>query len=211
MYKCVIFDVDGTLIDTEEGILASLQRVVKEELNQDIDLDKLKFALGIPGDAALRELGIKDIAKANHNWIKYGEDYSHLIKVYEGIEKNLERLQNTGIYIGIATSRTVQELENDFCPLGLKKYINTIISADDTEKHKPEPEPLLKFLEISKISPSSALYIGDTIYDMKCANGAGIDFALALWGAKSSDGITDVKYVLKNPDEIWDIIKNQGS
>lgn len=208
MYKCVIFDVDGTLIDTEEGILSSLQRVVKEELKQYIDLDKLRFALGITGDAALSKLGIKNIAKANKNWIKYGEDYSHLIKVYDGIVKNLEKLQNAGIYTGIATSRTVLELEKDFYPLGLQKYMRTIISADDTEKHKPEPDPLLKFLEASGASPSSALYIGDTIYDMKCANSAGIDFALALWGAKASDGITAAKYVLKNPDEIWDIIKN---
>jgi HAD superfamily hydrolase (TIGR01549 family) len=207
MYKCVIFDVDGTLIDTEEGILASLKRVVKEELNQDIDLDKLRFALGITGDAALSKLGIKNIAKANQNWIKYIEDYSHLIKVYDGIEEILIRLNNAGIYTGIVTSRTVQEIENDLLPFGLQKYINTIISADDTEKHKPDPDPLLKFIEVSKTSPSSALYIGDTIYDMKCANGAGIDFALALWGAKLLGGITCAKYLLKNPDEIWNIVK----
>lgn len=208
MYGCVIFDVDGTLIDTEEGVLASLQRVVKEELNQDIDLDELTFALGITGDAALIKLGIKNISKANQTWIKYVKDYSHLIKVYDGIEKNLIRLKDAGIYTGIVTSRTLPELENDFFPFGLQKYMRTIISADDTERHKPEPEPLLKFLEISKVSPSSALYIGDTIYDMKCANNAGIDFALALWGAKSSNGITDAKYLLSNPDEIWNIIKN---
>jgi len=208
MYKCVIFDVDGTLIDTEEGILASLQRVVKEELNQVIDLDKLKFALGITGDAALIKLGISNIAKANQNWIKYIEDYSHLIKIYDGIEKNLIKLSGAGIYMGIVTSRTVQELDNDFFPLGLQKYMRTIISADDTKKHKPEPEPLLKFLEVSGIDVSSSLYIGDTIYDMQCANGAGIDFALALWGAKSHEGIANAKYILKNPDEIWDIIKN---
>lgn len=207
MYKCVIFDVDGTLIDTEEGILASLKRVVKEELSQDIGLDKLRFALGITGDAVLSKLGIKNIAKANQNWIKYIEDYSHLIKVYDGIERILIKLNNAGIYTGIVTSRTVQEIENDLLPFGLQKYMNTIISADDTEKHKPDPDPLLKFIEVSKTSPSSALYIGDTIYDMKCANSAGIDFALALWGAKSLGGITCAKYLLKDPDEIWDIIK----
>ena len=148
--------------------------------------------------------------KSNHNknWIKYGEDYSHLVKVYDGIERNLIRLKGAGIYTGIVTSRTLVELENDFFPFGLQKYMRAITSADDTEKHKPEPEPLLEFLKISKVSPSSTLYIGDTIYDMKCANSAGIDFALALWGAKSSGGITDAKYVLKSPDEIWDVIKN---
>ncbi|MDV3427979.1 MAG: HAD family hydrolase [Bacillota bacterium] len=208
MYKCIIFDVDGTLIDTEEGILSSLQRVVKEELNQVIDLDKLRFALGITGDSALIKLGISNITRASQNWIKYIEDYSHLIKIYDGIEKNLIKLSSAGFYTGIVTSRTVQELNNDFFPLGLQKYMGTIISADDTKKHKPEPDPLLKFLETSGIDASSSLYIGDTIYDMKCANGAVIDFALALWGAKSAEGITAAKYILKSPDEIWDIVNH---
>lgn len=206
MYKSIIFDVDGTLIDTEEGILVSLQKVVKEELNQDKKLNELKFSLGLTDDIALGMLGIKNIASASNKWREYIKEYSHLIKVYNGIEEVLRKLNELEIYTGIVTSRTEQEIIDDLYPFMIHKYMKTIISADDSIKHKPEPEPILEFIKVSKIDPSSAIYIGDTIYDMKCANSAGIDFALALWGAKTAEGIDNAKYILKGPSDILKII-----
>lgn len=68
------------------------------------------------------------------------------------------------------------------------------------------PEPLLKFIELSEVDKSETIYIGDTKYDLDCALGAGIDFALALWGAKSSIGI-DANYILENPKQILELVK----
>ncbi|QAT39172.1 HAD family hydrolase [Clostridium sp. JN-9] len=206
MYKSIIFDVDGTLIDTEEGILVPLQRVVKEELNQDKKLDELKFSLGLTDDIALGMLNIKNIKGASDKWRKYIKEYSHLIKVYSGIEEVLRKLNELDVYTGIVTSRTKQEIIDDLYPFMIHRYMKTIISADDSIKHKPEPDPILEFIKVSRIDPSSAIYIGDTIYDMKCANSAGIDFALALWGAKTAEGINNAKYILKDPSDILKII-----
>lgn len=207
MYKSVIFDVDGTLIDTEEVILTALQRVVKEELNEDKKLDELAFYFGLTDDITYDGLGIKNAERATDKWRKYIKDNSQLIKVYKDMEQTLKRLYDLNIYTGIVTSRTEQELINDLYPLKLQEYVKTIISADETEKHKPDPEPILKFIEVSKIDPSSAIYIGDTIYDMKCAKSAGIDFALALWGAKTTDGIDKASYMLEKPSDILNIVK----
>jgi phosphoglycolate phosphatase-like HAD superfamily hydrolase len=106
----------------------------------------------------------------------------------------------------IVTSKTKEEFLNDFVPFGLINYFKLVVCADDTEKHKPNPEPILKFIELSGADKSKTIYIGDTKYDMDCAFGAGIDFALALWGAKSSIGI-NANYIFENPKQILELIK----
>jgi HAD superfamily hydrolase (TIGR01549 family) len=206
MYNCVIFDVDGTLIDTEIAVLSSLQRVVNESLNIKLSLEELSFALGIPGEVALNILGIKNVTMANIKWNEYMKDFSHHVKVFEDIEETLIKLNALGILTGIVTSKTKEELKNDFIPFGLELYLKIIVCADDTDNHKPHPEPILKLIDIIGVCPSRTIYIGDTIYDMKCANAAGVDFALALWGAKSTEGI-NAKYMLKTPKQILEIIQ----
>lgn len=67
MIECVVFDVDGTLLDTEKEVIESLQRIVKEELGQELGYEELVFSLGIPGNVTLERLGIK-------TWKRSGKD-----------------------------------------------------------------------------------------------------------------------------------------
>lgn len=205
MYNYIIFDIDGTILDTEIAVLSSLQKLVLEELNKNLSFDELRFALGIPGEVTLNKLGIINIFECNARWNKYLKEYFHHVKVFDGIKDTLIRLNEIGILTGIVTSKTKEEFLNDFVPFGLNKYFKLVVCADDTEKHKPNPDPILKFIELSCADKSKTIYIGDTKYDMDCALGAGIDFALALWGAKSSEGI-NAKYILENPKQILEHI-----
>ncbi|MBU3071923.1 HAD family hydrolase [Clostridium estertheticum] len=206
MYNYIIFDVDGTLLDTEIAVLSSLQKLVSEELNKNYSFEELKFALGIPGEVALNKLGITNILECSEKWNVYLKEYFHHVKIFDDIKESLVKLNEMGVSIGIVTSKTKEEFLNDFVPFGLSNYFKLVVCADDTEKHKPNPEPLLKFIELSEVDKSKTIYIGDTKYDLDCALGAGIDFALALWGAKSSIGI-DANYILENPKQILELVK----
>ena len=206
MYNYVIFDIDGTILDTEFAVLSSLQKLVLEELNKDFSFEELRFALGIPGEATLNKLGITNLSQSNEKWNKYLKEYFHHVKVFDDIKDTLDELSAMGISIGIVTSKNKEEFINDFVPFGLSNYFNLVVCADDTKKHKPDPEPILKFIELSGADKSQTIYIGDTKYDMDCAVSAGVDFALALWGAKSSKGI-NVNYILENPKQIIELIK----
>lgn len=206
MYNYIIFDIDGTILDTEIAVLSSLQKLLLEELNKNFSFEDLKFALGIPGEAALNKLGITNLLESNKKWNRYLKEYFHHVKVFDGIKDTLAKLYEMGIPTGIVTSKTKGELENDFVPFGLINYFKLVVCADDTENHKPNPEPILKFIELSGIDKSKIIYIGDTKYDMECAYGAGIDFALALWGAKSSKEI-NANYIFDNPKQILGLIK----
>ena len=199
MYNHIIFDIDGTILDTEFAVLSSLQKLAFEELNKNFSFEELRFALGIPGEVTLNKLGITNPLECNEKWNRYLKEYLHHVKVFDGIKDTLVKLSKIGISAGIVTSKTKVEYISDFVPFGLTDYFKLVVCADDTERHKPNAEPILKFIELSGVDKSKTIYIGDTKYDMECAFSAGIDFALALWGAKSSIGI-NANYIFENPD-----------
>lgn len=205
MYNAIIYDVDGTLIDTEKAVLGSLQKVLKTDYDKVVPLEYLYFVLGIPGSKSLSQLGISDIDRANERWNYFMKDFFHSIEVFSGIKDLLDTLKNRNIVQGIVTSKTNEELINDFVPFGLSSYLTHTVCADDTEKHKPNPEPILKYLKISGADPKKSIYIGDTVYDYECARDAGIDFGLALWGCKNHQNI-QAKYKFERPQDIIGIL-----
>ncbi|MCM3768334.1 HAD family hydrolase [Neobacillus niacini] len=205
MYNTIIYDVDGTLIDTEKAVLGSLQSMLKIDYGKVVPQQDLYFVLGIPGSKSLPQLGISDIDRANERWNYFMKDFFHSIEVFSGIKDVLDTLKNRNIIQGIVTSKTYEELLNDFVPFGLSSYLTHTVCADDTKKHKPHPEPLIKFLEISGADPKKSIYIGDTIYDYECAKDAGIDFGLALWGCKNYQNI-HTKYKFKRPQDIISLL-----
>lgn len=208
MIKCVVFDVDGTLIDTGEAIISSLQKVLKEDSTQAYSDDELSFAFGIPGAVTLQKLGVKDIDSSLEKWIKYLNDFNNSMKIFDGIENCLMKIKELNIKTGIVTSKTKEEFESNFIPFGLGNYFDYVICADDTANHKPHPEPIQKLMELCGHSPKDLVYIGDTKYDKECAEGAGVRFGLALWGAKSSEGF-DSSYILHSPQDILDFITSK--
>ena len=208
MYDCVIFDVDGTLIDTEKAVLCSLKKALQEETAAEYSLADLSFVMGLTGTDSLRRLGVKNVDAMNEQWNKYIKDYYHLVSVFTDIEFVLKELHAMGMKTGIVTSKTEQELKDDLGPFQLLKYLPYVVCADDTIKHKPDPEPILKFGEIANIELRRAIYIGDTMNDQQAAQGAGVDFGLALWGAGGKE-MPGSKYQFASPREIITAVKTK--
>lgn len=200
-YKNIVFDIDGTLIDTEQPILSSLQKVLLRYQNKMVKLEDLRFALGIPGEDTLNKLGVEDLEDALSLWDKFYQQYIPQIRPFRGIEPVLKALKAQPLGLGIITSKTKREYQGDFCQLGLTHYFDLTIYAEDTITHKPDPEPMLRYLEWAKVHPSEVLYVGDSIYDMQCAQGAGVDSALALWGCHNPQSI-QAKYYLQSPRDL---------
>ncbi|WP_057914459.1 HAD family hydrolase [Peribacillus muralis] len=205
MYKAIIFDVDGTILDTEKAILKSLQKILLHEQNKEYPLEELRFALGIPGKETLKRLHISDVDRVHPNWCKAVLEFSHEVSLFHGIERVIHDLHRSEIKTGIVTSKTKQELIDEFEPFSLSSFFEHTICANDTEKHKPHPEPLLTCLERLNIDPENSLYIGDSIYDMQCAQQAGVKFGLALWGSKTTEGF-EADHIFKEPKEILEVM-----
>lgn len=202
----MIFDVDGTILDTEKAILKSLQKVLKEE-GKDYQLEDLRFALGIPGIETLKKLNVTDLERVHPMCSETVLEFSHEVSVFQDLENVIKTLSESPVRTGIVTSKTKQELIDEFEPFGLSSFFEYTICASDTEKHKPHPEPLLACLDGLNANQDETIYIGDSIYDMQCAKNAGVKFALALWGSKTTEGFESAEFVLKEPKAILDLIK----
>lgn len=201
MYKHIIFDVDGTLLDTRFSIFQSLKDTLFELTGQTVEPDE-KIVVGTTGEYALEKYNVENISEAIKIWNKKKLDLKHTIKLFDGIEKMLENLHNSGFTIGIVTSQTHSEMKDTFPFEKVGKYFSTIICADDTSKHKPDPAPLLKYLEKSGVSAKNSIFIGDSVHDKNCAKAAGVDFAF-LHKTETPD--PDVKYFFETPADVTEL------
>lgn len=202
MVKLVIFDVDGTMIDTEDVVFKSYQNVFSEEFGRQFTDDEISVAYGIPTLQAMERLGVKDIDKASKRYFEYlFKAYSEGVRLFDGIVPVLEELRKRNIVCGIVTSRNRTEVANDVTLSAVMKYFDYVICAEDTEKHKPNAEPVNMLLDRAGVNASDVIYLGDTVYDYMCAKNAGVKFALASWGARPDENIKE-DYTLEKPEDL---------
>lgn len=180
MIKTILFDVDGTIVDTQKVVLSTFKEVIKEYLNANVNINDLAFALGIPGRDAIKHFT-------------------------NNIPETIKSLSQEGITLGIVTSKTKQEYINEVSHFGLDDYFDVIVTASDTKNHKPNPEPLNFAISKLGVDRTETLYVGDTKYDMLTANAAKVKFALANWGAHEE--LPEADYQLNNPINLEEIVK----
>lgn len=210
MFKAFIFDVDGTLIDTELAMLNSLQRTLLEEKGIEKTHEDLRFILGIPGKDTLRIMGLEPVEELHDIWSAAVLDFSHDVKVFEGMEDALNTLKQANKKLAIVTSKIKQSMRDEFDQFNLNHLFEDIIDADDTVEHKPDPTPLLLSLKNIQATAEESIYIGDSIYDLKAAHSAGMKFALAYWGSKTTEGFETADFILKHPSELVQILKSEN-
>ncbi len=202
MYKCIIFDVDGTLIDTRDVCYESIKEFIINEKLPMPNEDLLNEFFGLSTKACFSLLGLNEGCESEmKKWVEIYEKYSYLTKVYDNIPNILKELKDMNIKLGIVTSRTYNELYTDNCFITISDFFDYIIAYDDTKFHKPNPEPLISFLKKSGYKKEDCIFIGDTAVDIECAQKANVDFALASWGA-----IMPSDYKIKRLLKVYDIL-----
>jgi len=199
-YPIVLFDLDGTLIDSGAMIVASMRHAVTTVLGRDVPEEELKAAVGGPGlIAQMRALDESRVDELVAAYRAHNEPLHDALQACDGIEAALTRLEAEGRLLGIVTAkrRVTVQLAFDVLPW-LERRFQVVVGAEDTTRHKPHADPLLYALEKLGGAPAEAAYVGDSPFDMASAKAAGCFAVAVTWG-----GIHDeARLAAEEPDAI---------
>lgn len=204
-YKGILYDIDCTLLDTFRMNMVPLQRIIKEELNEDWPIERLYHFAAYSGEMVMNELNFPDKETTYARWVKYVNEFEDGATPYPHVEEVLKTCQQKHIVQAIVSSKLRDQYEIDFVSKGFDQYIDVAILADDTPYQKPNPIPVQLAIEKMNLKPNEVIYIGDSISDYQVCLNAGIDFAYATWGSVSNEGI-HASIILKEPLEILELI-----
>ena len=214
MKKYIIWDFDGTLANTNEIIIASWQASFRHFLGHELPVRDIEATFGetlmhtipnfIPG------VEVDEVI----NFYREFQDSHHdvyNVRLFDGVRELIEELRSRGCLIGIGTSRTAYSLGNYIRELGIEKLIDEIVTMEDVKRHKPHPETVTALLDKFGAEPGEAIMIGDTKFDIGCANAAGVDSVLVGWSHYVDEADMEAAgfaptYRIKTPKELLEII-----
>lgn len=203
MKKAILFDLDGTLIDSTDAILQSFDESFKALNLARPASQSVKDLIGHPLDIMFANLGVKKelvdeaISIYKDNYTKIFLQQTSLIKSAKEAILCAKEIANLAIVTTKSSFHTQILLEH----LGIKKYFSAVIVRESVKNPKPNSEPIVKALNLLQISPQNAVMIGDTLLDAMSAKSAGANFVAVLCGyGKISDfdkfGAKSCKYPL---------------
>ena len=188
-FRIVLFDLDGTLIDSGPIILASMQHAVRTVLDREIPPDELGLTIG--GQGIVAQMQAIDAEHADELLEVYKEHNDGLHETLEAFDELialLPRLKAEGRRLGIVTAkrhRTVG-LALDRFPV-LRDDFDVVVAHEDTDRHKPDPDPVTLAIERLGGTPSDAAYVGDSPFDIQAAKSAGAYAVAVGWGGIHPD------------------------
>jgi pyrophosphatase PpaX len=188
-FPVVLFDLDGTLIDSGPIILASMQHATRSVLGREIAYEELAATIG--GQGLVSQMHALDPGRVDELVDAYREHNDPLhdtLEAFDDVLALLPRLRAEGRKLGIVTAkrRRTVALALDRFP-ALAEHFDVVIAHEDTDRHKPEPEPVLEAVRRLESDPSQAAYVGDSPFDVRAAKAAAV-FAVAVgWGGIHSD------------------------
>lgn len=210
MYKLVLFDLDGTLVDTDllvvEGFLHFFRKYKKEK----VSLDVL---------ASFSGPSLKDSMKKyfpSYNTDDMVQEYRRVtwplydtfIELYDGIREVLIFLQDKEIKIGIVTSKAREATTKTLSQLCIEQFFDYIICVDEVKNPKPNPEGINKAIDFFKISKDETIYVGDAITDLTTARNAKVKCCLVSWNLRGKHKDIKPDYYVDNYLELMGVIIN---
>jgi pyrophosphatase PpaX len=182
-YPTVLFDLDGTLVDSGAMILASYRHATRTVLEREIPDEVLA---GFIGGGSIREhMRTLDEGLADELVRVYREHNEPLhdeLEAFPGVVELLERLSAQGRKLGVVTAKRRRTVDLAFAVLPIERYFDVVVTTESTERHKPHPDPVLFGLAELGAAKDEAAFVGDSPWDVAAGKAAGVFTVAVSWG-----------------------------
>jgi len=207
-FPIVLFDLDGTVVDSGGIILASMRHATRTVLEREYSDRELLAAVGGPGlEAQFRALAPHRVDELVQVYRAHNEPLHDTLASCAGIEEVLATLKGQGRRLGIVTAKRRSTVELAFARLPLAHFFEVVVAGDETERHKPDPEPLLLALERLGAPAGAAAYVGDSPYDVAAARAAGLHAVGVTWGRiHDRDALAAADAIVDTAGELLDVL-----
>jgi pyrophosphatase PpaX len=197
LLRAALFDFDGTLVDTTEMIYQGMHHAASAVLDRD-DIPRETLLANV-GQPLPRQMELIDAEKAELLLEAYRshheENHDALIQEFPQVAQALSRLRSAGIKVAVVTSkrRVSVEMAVNYFP-DLRNVVDRFVTMEDTNEHKPHPEPLWRGLElVGGVPKEEAAYVGDSPFDVEAAKAADLTSVAVSWGAFSEDRLREAE------------------
>lgn len=209
-YPVVLFDLDGTVVDSGAIILASMRHATREVLGSEHSDHELMQAVGGPGlEAQMAAFSNDRIDELVRVYRAHNEPLHDELEACAGMEDVLIRLHEEGRRLGIVTAKRRSTVELAFASVPIAHLFETVVGGDETDRHKPDPEPLLLAAQRMGAAPEQTAYVGDSPFDVGAAKAAGM-FAIAVTWGRIHDRTrlepAEPDAIVDTPEELLDLV-----
>lgn len=213
-YGVVLFDLDGTLVDTVALILASFRHATGVVLGEPLPDEVLMCDVGIP---LAKQMSSFSVERADELLAVYREHnarvHDELIAEYPGVKEGLVALTAAGKRLGVVTSKSRPLADRALTLFGLTDHFEVVVTCEDVERHKPDPDPIIEAARLLGVRAEDCVYVGDSPHDMTAALSAGSLAIAALWGAFPEERVTapGPHFRASSMKEVVDLLLGEGT
>ena len=189
-YRGVLFDLDGTLLNTIELIVCSYRHTFRECLGLDVPRRDVLARIGwtLPAHLALYRPDPQAVAEMTEVYRRFNlANHDRLARLFPGVRETLAALARAGIRLGVVSSKIRVGVERGLELFDLTRYFRTVICLEDTERHKPDPEPVALGVRRLGLEPGQVVMVGDSPSDLEAGRRAGTGTAAVAWSTFSAE------------------------
>jgi len=205
----LLFDLDGTLIDTNELIIQSFLHTLEQYYPGDYKREDVLPFMGptlTETFASMNEEKVEEMTDVYRTFNLANHDA--LVTEFEGVKETVATLKEKGFKLGIVTTKRIAVVKKGLALTKLDSYFDVIVAIDHVTKPKPDPEPVLKALEQLDSKPEEAIMVGDNFHDIVGGKNAGTKTAGVVWSLKGKDFLEQYNpdYMLENMRDLLEIV-----